>query len=438
MSELFNIQDTTANKISYYHLLLFMASLPFDMFYSHVILISYAIHTLINLNKTSLKRLYDRRILILQSVFMVTLLSTIYTIKPHEAFQAWGGQITIFLIPIVFWINPFDVKKYRLQLLTGFALVCTATIAYLFIDALITIRHYHLPFIMLFSGAFTNHNFSEPINIHATFFSMQVVIALVYLLSLLVKEAGKYKKLFYLLCCTVLLAGIIQLSSKSIFVVLAVVINVAFPYFLLTGKKRVQFIITSITLTMLIAGGITFSGNLRERYITSLTDDLSKSVPGQTTDTRLARWQVTYGLIKRSPVIGYGAGSEIGLLQDGFYQHKLYNSYLNKLNTHSEYLSFLLKSGIIGLLIYWGTLTYGFRAALLRKDIFLFTFMLLIAVVSLSENLLDVDKGIIFYAFFFTFFVVDKTEQSVDYQTKQSKQYFAPVATNQVAVASYL
>jgi O-antigen ligase len=135
MSELFNIQDTTANKISYYHLLLFMASLPFDMFYSHVILISYAIHTLINLNKTSLKRLYDRRILILQSVFMVTLLSTIYTIKPHEAFQAWGGQITIFLIPIVFWINPFDVKKYRLQLLTGFALVCTATIAYLFIDA---------------------------------------------------------------------------------------------------------------------------------------------------------------------------------------------------------------------------------------------------------------------------------------------------------------
>jgi len=436
MSELFNIQDTTANKISYYHLLLFMASLPFDMFYSHIILISYAIHTLINLNKTSLKRLYDRRILILQSVFLVTLLSTIYTIKPHEAFQAWGGQITIFLIPIVFYLSPFDVKKYRPQLLMGFALVCTATIAYLFIDALITIKHYHLPFITLFSGAFTNHNFSEPINMHATFFSMQVVIALVYLLSILVKETGRYKKLFYILCCAVLLAGIIQLSSKSIFVVLAVVINVVFPYFLLTGKKRLQFIITSVTLTMLIAGGILASGNFKERYVTSLTDDLSRSVPGQTTDTRVARWHVTFGLIKRSPVIGYGAGSEIGLLQDGFYQHKLYNSYLNKLNTHSEYLSFLLKSGVIGLLIYLGTLTFGFRAAIRRKDIFLFTFMLLIAVVSLSENLLDVDKGIIFYAFFFTFFVADKIEQSVDYQTKKSKQYFAPVATKPMAVPS--
>jgi O-antigen ligase len=29
----------------------------------------------------------------------------------------------------------------------------------------------------------------------------------------------------------------------------------------------------------------------------------------------------------------------------------------------------------------------------------------LMALVSLSENLLDVDKGIIFYAFFFSFFI---------------------------------
>ena len=436
MSELFNIRDTTANKISYCHLLLFMASLPFDMFYSHIILISYAVHTIINLNKDSFKRLLNRRILILQSVFLVTLLSTIYTLWPNEAFQAWGGQITIFLIPIVFCLNPFDVKKYRPQLLAGFALVCTGTITYLFSDALFTIRYYHLPFITLFSGAFTNHNFSQPINMHATFFSMQVVIALVYLLSLLVKEMGTYKKLFYLFCCAILLAGIIQLSSKSIFVVLAIVINVVFPYFLLTGKKRLYFIITSIALTLLIAGGITFSGNFRERYITSFTDDLSRSVAGQTTDTRLARWHVTFGLIKRSPVIGYGAGSEIGLLQDGFYDHKLYNSYLNKLNTHSEYLSFLLKSGIIGLLIYLGTLAYGFRAALRRRDIFLFTFILLIAVVSLSENLLDVDKGIIFYAFFFTFFVTNKVKQPVDYQTIKSKEYLEAAATKLVAVTS--
>jgi len=436
MNELFNLRDTTAHKISYYHLLLLMASLPFDMFYSHIILISYAIHTLINLNKGAFKRLADKRILILQSVFLVTLLSTIYTFNSHEAFQAWGAQITIFLIPIVFFLNPFDINKYRSQLLMGFALVCTATIAYLFIDALITIRHYHLPIIVLFSGAFTNHNFSEPINIHATFFSMQLVIAMVVLLSVIIKETGNFKKLFYLLCCTVLLAGIIQLSSKSIFVVLAVTINVVLPYFLLTGKKRLHFFITSMVLTVLIASAILASNNFRERYVTSLSDDLSQSVPGQITDTRLARWRVSFELIKRSPVIGYGAGAEIGLLQDGFYNHRLYNSYLNKLNTHSEYLSFLLKSGIIGLVIYLATLVFGFRAAFRKNDVIFFTFMLLIAAVSLSENLLDVDKGIIFYAFFFAFFSAHPSMQLIDYQPLKPKEYFKSKATKRIAVTS--
>ena len=53
MKELLLINDNTANKISYYHLLFLLASLPFDRFYSHIILISFAAHTLIHLKKIS-------------------------------------------------------------------------------------------------------------------------------------------------------------------------------------------------------------------------------------------------------------------------------------------------------------------------------------------------------------------------------------------------
>jgi len=56
-------------------------------------------------------------------------------------------------------------------------------------------------------------------------------------------------------------------------------------------------------------------------------------------------------------------------------------------------------------LIYLSTLGFGFKIAVRQKDLLFFTFMVLIAIVSFSENLLDVDKGIIFYAFFFSFFV---------------------------------
>jgi O-antigen ligase len=186
MTGLFQIKDSLANKISYYHLMLLMASLPFDRFYSHIILISFAIHTLIHFKKNEIKPVFNLRTIMLQSVFFITLLSTIYTVNSTEAFNEWGKHITIFIIPLLLCINPLDIKRYRPQLLMAFALVCTVTIVYLYFDALVTIKYYKLPFSTLFTAAFTNHNFSQPIDMHATFFSMQLVVALLFILSVLI------------------------------------------------------------------------------------------------------------------------------------------------------------------------------------------------------------------------------------------------------------
>jgi O-antigen ligase len=410
MSRLFQIKDSLANKISYYHLLLLMASLPFDRFYSHLILVSYGIHTLIHLKKDAFKPLFNWRTLVLQSVFFITVFSTFYSLNRQEGFNDWGKQIAIFLFPIFFCLNPLDIKKYRSQLLLSFSLVCTLTVIYLYADIFITIKHYQLPWSAILSGAFINHNFSEPIDMHATFFSMQLVIALVYLISLLIKEHNKTYRLFYALCILILMAGLIQLSSKSVIGVLFLVMNIAIPYFILKGSKRWKFVIVSSSVTLLLIAGILYSGAFRERFLNEFKLDLSKASVNEVNDGRFARWQIVTGLISKKPVIGYGTESEMGLLQDGFYTHKLYNSYLNKLNAHNEYLSMLLNSGIIGFLIYAATLAWGLRLSLKRKDLLFFTFILLMLIVSLSENVLDVDKGIFFYAFFYSFFSTSTNE----------------------------
>jgi len=427
MGNLFKINDSLANKISYYHLMLLMASLPFDRFYSHLILISYAIHTLIHLKRNAIKPVFKLRKVALQSVFFITLLSTIYSINPQEGISEWGKQIVILLFPLVFCLNPLDIGKYRSQLLLAFALVCTVTVVYLYADAFITIRHYQLPFLAIVSAAFINHNFAEPIDMHATFFSMQLAIALVYMLTVLLKERAVYKKLFYLLCSVILTAGLIQLCSKSVLIALLIVINIGLPCFLFQGVKRWRAILISGSFSFVLIAGVLYSGTFRERFLNELKLDMAKASATETFDGRLARWKVVAGLIDKAPVIGYGAGSEIGLLQDGFYNHKLYNSYLNKLNAHNQYLSFLLKSGIIGLLFYICTLAFGFNISFKQKDLLFFTFMLLIALVSVSENILDVDKGIFFYALFYSFFAFSHETLEATSTIKQpviSPQFF--------------
>ncbi len=405
MKELFSIRDNLANKISYYHLLLLMASLPFDRFYSHLILISLIVHTLIHFKKQPAGRVFSWRTAALVSVFLVTVLSTFYSGYPGLAYVEWGRQLPVLLFPLVFYYIPLDLKKYRNVLLLAFSLLCTATVAYLYLDALMAIRFYGMPAGALFSSHFTNHNFSSPIDMHATFFSMQIAVALIFLLSVVIKERHSLYRLYLIGCMLLLSAGLVQLSSKSVCFCLLAVIILAVPWFLLHKGRRLKYTLTAACLLLLPVLVILKLHTFRERYVNELEFDLSDAAAGESADPRMARWAAVTELITASPVTGYGAGSETPLLQKIFFEKKFYSSYIHRLNSHNEYLSLLLKSGIPGLLMYLVTLGFGFRIAFQRKDLLLFLFLSLIVFVSGGENLLDVDKGIIFYAFFFSFFL---------------------------------
>jgi O-antigen ligase len=402
MKELFQIKDSTANRISYYLILFFLLSLPFDRFYSHLIMVCLFIHTLINLRKSDIKPLFTLQNIMLQSVFFVTLISSFYSIDKTHGYQEIGKQAFILLMPILFCLNPIDLKKYRNNFFLIFSIGCTLSVVYLYVQALVTINYYHLPLAALFSPAFINHNFSEPFGIHATFFSMQLSLALIYLLSVALKSSNIKSTIPLLLCCCVLTSGIIQLSSKSVFVSLLLIINFAIPYFILNSKKRIPYILITLIFNVLLFVGIYKIDALKTRYLTEFKSDLNSTISQNLIEPRLARWQVAKEVILTRPIFGHGAGSETELLRAGYFEKKLYRSYLASLNAHSEFLSLLIKAGIFGLLVYLITLIFGFTISIRNKDVLLFSFIVLVALVSFSENLLDVDKGIIFYSFFFS------------------------------------
>jgi O-antigen ligase len=406
LKQIFFIDDTLTNKISYYHILLLLFSLPFDFFYSHIILVSFGVHTLINFKKENIRSIFNVRTLILQSVFFVTLFGIVYSPDKNAGFTGLGRQLAILLIPILFSITSLDLKKYRNNFLLGFSLCSTLTIGYLYLDALRVIHYYDYALKTLFSAAFTNHNFSDPIGMHATFLALQVGLALVYLLSILIKQTDRNSKLFYGACCGLLSIGLLQLSSKSVCVAILIAVCFAIPFFILKERrKRLQFIIASLAIVILSAWVLSRSQTFRDRFFNDLKDDISQSSNGDITDPRLSRWKVAAELISKSPVIGYGSGAEIGLLKNGYFDKKLYNSFLNNLNAHNEYLSILLATGIWGLMVYLTSLYYGFKNAMASNDVIYLTFILLIVIVSLSESVFDVDKGTMFYGLFFSFFV---------------------------------
>jgi O-antigen ligase len=129
-----------------------------------------------------------------------------------------------------------------------------------------------------------------------------------------------------------------------------------------------------------------------------MKEDLTKNdAVNNLLEPRAVRWASAKELMLASPVYGYGSGSEIPLLKEVYYEHKLYNSYLNSLNIHNQYLSMVIKTGAIGLLVLLFVLFTGFKRSIQWKDGLFCAFLTISFHRFFSENVLDGNKGIFFF-----------------------------------------
>jgi O-antigen ligase len=407
------INDTLKNKISYYLLACFLIALPFAHFYSEILLSCFAVHTLIHLKKSSLVRLKEKPVWVISSIFFLNLIAVTYSKYPAEGLKNVSQQLGILLFPVCFAVTELNLSKYKLSLLKIFAYTCTATIIFLFISAFRTIHFFHSPYSAIAGSSFINQNFSEPIGLHATYLSMYVMLSAGTFFYIIFHERN-YKKWKYIFCIIVLLTGLIQLSSRSVFICLFLIVIAVVPLFLIKGKNRLQFLIIPLVTFTFIVLAIVNDSSLKKRYLTDFENDLSENaVTTDFAETRMKRWNMEVELIKQSPVIGYGNGSEKNLLNENYFKNKFYKSFLLELNAHNQYLSFLINTGIIGLLLYLYVLYYGFSAAVKKKDFIFTTFLVLITIVSVSENILDVNKGVFFYSFFYSLFMIPDSKMNL-------------------------
>jgi len=414
MKKLFIPADTTTNTISYYHLVCFLAALPFHYFYSQLVMISFAIHTFIHLQPRRLRYLISTQVLIQVSIFFAGLLAISYSSDPTEGLRITGRQSAIVFMPVLLMLNPLDLARYAMALLKIFALVISLVIIYLYADAIRTLFYFHLPLKAIFSTAFINHNFSMPIGLHATYLSMYAALSFfVLLVALQQKESGP-AKLVYLACLLILFAGILQLTSRAVLATVFVTLPAGILF--LRAKRKKQLILFC-TMLIVLVGSFFIIGKIdayKLRYVNELKNDLTQAaINNEILEPRVKRWELAMDYIRKAPLVGHGNGSEKGLMKEAYFRNGLYISYLESFNVHSQYLSFLFRMGILGLLLFLFVLYYAFVAAFKTRDFLFFSFLLLIAVVSVSENILDVNKGVFFYSFFMAFFLMRSNAATV-------------------------
>lgn len=406
MQKIFYIEDTPANKISYYLLLGFLVTLPFDRMYSELALIGLLLHTLVHF-RGGINWSFRWAGWMSAGIYLTTMLGTLYTPSPSQAFFEWEKQLALVLFPLISWCSGLDWQFYRLRLMKGFAFSCVFTAMYLYGVAFYNIYSLHQPWTVLFTRQYMNHAFSAPIDLHATYFSAYLALSLVVFTDLIFRgKGGRLLWWGYGFAIAVCLAAIFQLASRAVCISVVLIANIAVPFLLARGKLRLRLFAATFSLTVIAVAMISRNDHLHSRYLLQLKQELRPDTGAvEDPEPRMARWQCAWELIKVSPWIGYGTGTETDKLKEKYYAHRLMISYTYNLNAHNQFISLWLKTGIWGVLWYVGTLIVGFIRAFRRRDIYLMAFLLIIVCISCAENVLDVNKGIFFFSCFFVFFL---------------------------------
>lgn len=237
---------------------------------------------------------------------------------------------------------------------------------------------------------FNRYVFSTLFDIHHTYLSMFLLLTFNYILNI---NRHQFPMVATVLFSALIFYIIYSLNSKVSMVIFVIILAINLIWY--SSKKNLVLYLLSIALVLLVF--VKFINKDGVNYETAL-------------DYRTEIWQASIAQIKKNVVFGNLAQDEKQLLN---YQHFLSGKHYfldMDINSHNQYLSIILKLGLLGLFIF---LLYAVLFLKSLKNTFPIAesrealgFALIIAITCFIENIFDRHHGIVFFTVFYNYYIV--------------------------------
>jgi O-antigen ligase len=398
-------------------LLLAVITMPFDYLWNSYAIVLFAAAALLsNGIDSKLERLRARPFFWIfpLSYFVWMTISLIWDragAQPVSILKYLEGSVSWFVFPVLFItidrINPRSLRKIL------FAFVATNLLAscYCLWQAYLEYKATN------YINVFFYHHLSKHIGISAVYFSMYCVFS-IYILFFyfLFKRKSGWIWLGCLLATGCLTFFVVILSSKTMIFLLyisALIFTVySFHYF----RSKWGALVMSVLLVAMPVLLIKFpyvNARVRELQIKEY------SGPGDDQNGLAVRgllWKSSWELIGLRPVFGWGHYSAQHALRKKYLEMGFEEGARENFNSHNQYLYSWLCYGLIGLgifLVYAGSLLSFF---LRNRNLLGICLLLLFILANITECMLEVQKGIVFFFLFGNLFLFHATGRRPEQQ----------------------
>ncbi len=344
--------------------------------------------------------------LFLYSFFFVHIIALLWSHHLAEGWQSIEVKLTFFILPLLFSTeNYLDEGKTR-HLFFIFSVSCCVSFVYSF---LYSYHHYAAKGWDIITQRMS---LSEGV-MHAGYYSNYFAYALVWCMLTFIENKQLSKAMRLTLWCLIpfLLIALLLLISKT--AMLFVGCFTLYILWLATGRIKNELIrmVVFICSILFFIGFCTQIPSIKKRiYETSYESKLAdKNVTLEnSTGSRMAAWQNEWLLIKEHWLIGYGTGEANPQLKNKLIQEGYTKLADDNMHTHNQVFHTWLNTGITGVLLLFGILVASAFFFFKQKNKLAFWLIPLIFFNMLTDDMLEIQAGIVFFVFFLTLFLYEK------------------------------
>jgi O-antigen ligase len=354
---------------------------------------------------------YSIPIVIFTSGFIFSLAGLIYTCNLNEGLHNIERQLSLFLFPVLFF-SSFRFTETKIRLIAaifflsilGVSLYLVRESASLFMVKDATLKEWLVKENL-------NHAFSKPIEMHATYLSLYLGMAIFMGFSWFVAMKEWWLKVFLLLSILVLAFTLTLLLSRVVIWSVLILLLFIYPFSVSGVRNKFLLLLAGGTVILIFIGVKRESHFVTERFTAKTNEDIQMSQflaadstynPELGGSSRADRWYCAIELIREKPLLGYGTGCEKDALMEKYRKYNMQNAILNRYDSHNQYLAFTIKNGVLGLILFLLPIIYGIYLSIRKRSFLYLSFILLFAFTCLTENVLESNKGIFFFAIFNT------------------------------------
>ncbi|MFS4446111.1 O-antigen ligase family protein [Maribacter sp. 2307UL18-2] len=413
-------------SIKRYLLAALFFSIPLYPKLTTLCIMGYALFTLVGFKKKNLSRLWDRKTLLLLAIlYVLFIIGLSYTIDVQTGVSKIQTQASFFVIPF-FFIDSFHGKEDRSYFFQWFNWGLLVTVLICFLNAFGRVfSNTGLYVVDAFSkkhNIFLYQEFSGVLDLHPTYFSLYLGLAIFYLLFAFRVES-KYKPALRWTMIVIFFIALFLTSSKAgIFSFM--LISFAYQlYRTIKMKKKSDKLIFPILIlgfVLMFMANPLISKRTFQAFKSTQNFIVDEGQSNESTSKRFSLWHVSVKSIEEKMFLGYGTGSVNKVLNNScieFFSFSVCEGIRNN-NTHNQYLNLALSNGLPVLILFVAALLLALFKAVSNRDALYVLFTLFFALNFFFESLLERERGVVF---FMVFMVLLHTTSDID--TDPKKRY---------------